>query len=117
MFGTRLTPRAGQPKPSQETREESTTPEVLVRLDADVAEDGSFGHRVLEVTADTVRMLEGNGAVSFQVPIAEIRSARNEPLIGGGRLELIGKTGEVIPVVSYSLTLAAKFSEAARGIE
>src|SRR5205823_7467896 len=41
----------------------------------------------------------------------------NEPLVGGGRLEIIAQTGEVIPILSYSLTVAAKLSEAARGIE
>lgn len=91
--------------------------EVLIRLDADFTDDGAFGHRVLEVTAERVRVLEPNGAVCFQMPIAEIRSARNEPLVGGGRLELISKKGEVLPIIAYSLTLAAKFSEAARGIE
>jgi ATP-binding cassette, subfamily B, bacterial len=47
----------------------------------------------------------------------EIKSARNEPLVGGGRLEVVTATGEIIPIISYSLTLAHKFSEAARGIE
>ena len=91
--------------------------DVLIRLVADFAEDGSFGHRTLEVTNENVRVLEKGGATSFVIPIAEIKSARNEPLVGGGRLELITKSGELVPVLSYSLTLSAKFSEAARGIE
>jgi ATP-binding cassette, subfamily B, bacterial len=91
--------------------------DVLIRLDADFDGDGAFGHRALEVTSDVVRVLEPGGAVSFQMPMAEIKSARNEPLVGGGRLEIIARNGEVIPIVSYSLTVAAKFSEAARGIE
>ena len=90
---------------------------VLIRLDADFAEDGRFGHRVLEVTGQTVRVLESDGTMSFQIPIAEVKSARNEPLVGGGRLEIITRGGEIVPILSYSLTLAAKFSEAARGIE
>ncbi|HEY0074569.1 MAG TPA: ABC transporter ATP-binding protein, partial [Abditibacteriaceae bacterium] len=40
-----------------------------------------------------------------------------EPLIGGGRLEITTKDGETVPVISYSLHVAEKFSEAARGIE
>src|SRR5688500_13988161 len=75
------------------------TDEILIRLDADFAEDGTFGHRIMEVTGAVVRVLEANGAVSFQMPIAEIESARNEPLVGGGRLELIAKTGEIVPIV------------------
>ncbi len=90
---------------------------VLIRLDADFSDDGSFGHRVLEVTKESVRVLEKGGAVSCVVPIADIASARNEPLVGGGRIEVMTKTGELIPIVSYSLTVSAKFSEAARGIE
>src|SRR5579862_1340290 len=91
--------------------------EVLVRLEGDFGEDGMFGHRTLEVTPTLVRALEPGGAVSFQIPIADVKSARNEPLVGGGRLELTTRTGEVLPVIAYSLTVAAKFSEAARGIE
>ena len=95
----------------------SPASEILIRLEADFADDGLFGKRVLEVTPEVVRILEAGGAVSFQIPITEIKSARNEPLVGGGRLEILPKTGEVIPILSYSLTVAAKFSEAARGIE
>jgi ATP-binding cassette subfamily B protein len=91
--------------------------EVLIRLLADFADAGRFGKRTLEVTAKHVRILEASGAESLRVPIAVIKSARNEPLVGGGRLELQLKSGEILPIVSYSLTVAAKFSEAARGIE
>lgn len=90
---------------------------VRIRLSADFSHAGEFGERILEVTSDTVRVLEKGGAVSFQIPISEIKSARNEPLVGGGRLEITTKTGEIIPILLYSLTVAAKFSEAARGIE
>ncbi|HSV75370.1 MAG TPA: ABC transporter ATP-binding protein [Chthonomonadales bacterium] len=93
------------------------TDDVLIRLEADFAGDATFGRRLLEVTASTVRVLEPGGAVCFQVPMAEVKSARNEPLVGGGRLELTTRTGDILPVVTYSLTLAARFSEAARGIE
>ncbi|HLV78859.1 MAG TPA: ABC transporter ATP-binding protein [Chthonomonadaceae bacterium] len=91
--------------------------EPLMRLEADFAETGCFGHRVLEVTSESVRVRDGDGAVSFLIPIAEIKSARNEPLVGGGRLEITTATGEIVPVLTYSLTVAARFSEAARGIE
>lgn len=91
--------------------------DLLVRLEADFAEDGAFGRRILEVRSDTVRVIETNGAVSFQIPLSDVKSARNEPLVGGGRLEIVTRSGETIPIVSYSLTVAARFSEAARGIE
>ncbi len=91
--------------------------EILIRLEGDFREDGSFGHRTLEVTAKHVRTLEPGGAVSFQMPITDVTAARNEPLVGGGRLEITTTRGEIVPVIAYSLTVAAKFSEAARGIE
>jgi ATP-binding cassette subfamily B protein len=89
----------------------------LIMLESDFDAEAKFGRRVLDVTPTHVRVLETSSAVSFQIPIEEIASARNEPLVGGGRLEVTTKKGEVLPVVSYSLTVAAKFSEAARGIE
>src|SRR5438270_8473827 len=91
--------------------------QILISLEGDLDEDGRFGHRTLEVTAEVVRTCDPNGAVSFQIPIADIKSARNEPLVGGGRLEVTTRRGEIIPIVSYSMTHAARFSEAARGIE
>jgi ATP-binding cassette subfamily B protein len=89
----------------------------LITLEADFLENGSFGRRMLEVTSTEIRVVESNGAASFLMPISEIKSARNEPLVGGGRLEVVTKTREIVPIISYSLTIAAKFSEAARGIE
>jgi len=94
-----------------------TSSETLIELIGDFAENGRFGSRTLLVDATQVRVQETGGAVSFQIPIADIKSARNEPLVGGGRLEVTTKTGEILPIISYSLTVAAKFSEAARGIE
>jgi len=90
---------------------------ALIQLEADFSEGGQFGKRTLEVSSTHVQVVESNGTASMQMPIADIKSARNEPLVGGGRLEVVMKTGEIVPVISYSLTVAAKFSEAARGIE
>ena len=91
--------------------------EPLIRLEADFDADGRFGRRTLEVTHQAVRVREASGATAFQMPIAEIQTARNEPLVGGGRLEITAKGGDILPVITYSQTVAAKFSEAARGIE
>ncbi|RYG37352.1 ABC transporter ATP-binding protein [bacterium] len=91
--------------------------EPLIRLEADLDESRRFGARTLVVDAASVRILAAGNAEILRIPISEIKTARNEPLIGGGRLEVTTKSGEIIPVVSYSLTVAAKFSEAARGIE
>ena len=91
--------------------------EVLIRLEADFRDDGSFGQRILEVTPTVVRVVETNDAVSCTIPIEDIAAARNEPLVGGGRLEITTKDGAFIPAVSYTHSVAARFSEAARGIE
>lgn len=91
--------------------------EILIRLEGDLNEQGGFGQRILEVTAHAVRVSEPNGAVSLQVPLSDIKSARNEPLVGGGRLEVTTHGGDILPIISYTLTIAARFSEAARGIE
>ncbi|MDX2066510.1 MAG: ABC transporter ATP-binding protein [Fimbriimonadaceae bacterium] len=92
-------------------------PKPLIELVADFGEDGHFAERRLVVTPEAVMVRERGDATSFQIPIADIKSARNEPLVGGGRLEITTTAGEILPVLSYSLTVAAKFSEAARGIE
>ena len=91
--------------------------EILIALTADMDEEGRFGEHRLEVTRTHVRTFTPSGAVAFQIPIREIKAARNEPLVGGGRLEITTRAGEIIPIVTYTMTHAAKFSEAARGIE
>lgn len=102
-----------------EAVESEDTPQerLLIHLESDFAADGQFGKRFLEVTATEVRVRESDGVVSFHIPVAEIKSARNEPLVGGGQLEITTQGGEIIPIITYSLTLASRFSEAARGIE
>ncbi len=90
--------------------------EILIRLDADILPDGDFGHRVLEVTRAEIRVFDGD-KLSTRIPISDLKSARNEPLVSGGRLEVILQSGALIPVVAYSMSVAAQFSEAARGVE
>jgi ATP-binding cassette subfamily B protein len=48
--------------------------------------------------------------------MTDIKSARTEPLVGGARLELT-TNGGVVPVAEFSASVAARFSEMARGIE
>ncbi len=96
---------------------EHSDEEALIRLTADFDPEGGFGRRELVVTRAAVQVVEPSGALAFQMPVAEIKTARNEPLVGGGRLEITAKNGDILPVVTYSQTVAARFSEAARGIE
>lgn len=89
----------------------------LVHLVADYDENGRYSPSILEVTRDSVRVLNKVGLPILQIPLEEVRSARNEPVVGGGRLEITTRDGQIIPVITYSLTVAEAFSEAARGIE
>jgi ATP-binding cassette subfamily B protein len=91
--------------------------QVLIELTADMTEDAKFGFRRLVVSAGEVSVLDESGASVLRVPFADIKTARNEPLVSGGRLLLRLKSGEDIVATSYSLTHAELFSEAARGIE
>src|SRR4026209_2578744 len=76
--------------------------EVLIQVEGDLDEESRFGQRKLEVTRAYVRIITPSGAVSLQVPMSEIKAARNEPLVGGGRLEITTKAGEIIPIASYT---------------
>jgi len=103
---------------SQKSEPDSTpaSNEILISLEADLDGNVQYGHRTLEVTANEVRVMEA-GVVTTTVPIADIHTARNEPVVGGGRMEIYTKDGAKLNIISYTHTLAAKFSEAARGIE
>jgi ATP-binding cassette subfamily B protein len=91
---------------------------VLIREMADlVAEEGHrFGKREVLVSATRVSVLDEAGVELFSVPMTDIKSARTEPLVGGARLELT-TNGGVVPVAEFSASVAARFSEMARGIE
>ncbi|ARU41894.1 hypothetical protein CCB80_12375 [Armatimonadetes bacterium Uphvl-Ar1] len=87
---------------------------ILAELPADLTEEGRYGERVVQVSADTVRVLDGAGATLVSVPIADLESARNDSLVSGGRLILRTKAHEDLVVAYYSLTHAQQFGELAR---
>ena len=90
---------------------------ALIDLTADMTEDAKFGFRRLVVSPTDVSVLDQSGADVLRVPLSDITTARNEPLVSGGRLLIRTKAGEDIVATAYSLTHADLFSEAARGIE
>ena len=92
--------------------------EPLLRETADlVAEEGHrFGRREVRVYGDRVSLHDETGRELLRVPMKSIRSARTEPLVGGARLELKTDRG-IVPVAEFTATIAARFSEMARGIE
>ena len=93
--------------------------ETLLVAMSDIRHDGRFGVRWMMLTNQRVVVLPHlspgiDGAVS--VDLAEISDARAEPLVGGGRLE-VSRNGYFTPVIEYSSSLGAKFTEIARGIQ
>ncbi len=95
----------------------SAPDDVLITLVSDIGMQGEFAARTLEVTSTFLRTIESDGTESLRIPLEEVIAARNEPLIGGGRMEVTCKGGNIIPVIAYSLTHTSQFSECARGIE
>ena len=91
--------------------------DALIDLWADMTENAEFGRRRLVVTREDVCVFDDTGTETLRVPIKDIKTARNEPLISGGRLLIRTRSGEDIVATSYSLTHSDLFSEAARGIE
>ena len=100
----------------QQLDEQKATHTELIRLEADFAEGGEFGRRTLSVTQESVSVLEASGARAFQMPMSEIQTARNEPLVGGGRLEITGKNGDILPIITYSQTVAAGSAKRRAGL-
>ena len=93
--------------------------ETLLVAMSDIRHDGRFGVRWIMLTNKRVVVLSDqapgvNGAVSMD--LTEISDARAEPLVGGGRLE-VKRNGYFTPVIEYSSSLGAKFTEIARGIQ
>ncbi|BCM91412.1 putative ABC transporter ATP-binding protein [Abditibacteriota bacterium] len=90
---------------------------VLIALDSDLNPDGNFGFQRLEITASQLRVLDAEHRALYSFALDSLKSARHQPLLSGGRLELTLQSGATLPVLSYSLHLAPRFSEAARGLE
>ncbi len=90
----------------------------LLELDSDLTLDGRFGSQTLHITSTHVRVTAPDAAAPLvDIPVADIASARNESLVGGGRLEITLKNTDIRPVIAYTASLSDRFSEAARGIE
>ena len=98
---------------------ESNAPpeEVLIALDSDLNPDGEFGFQRLEVTASQLRVLDADLKPVCSFALDSFKKARHQPLLSGGRLEVTLQSGATLPLLSYSLHVAPRFSEAARGLE
>ena len=91
--------------------------EVLIRVFSDLDTDRRFGRQWVVVTAQRVLIVPEPGSEDTQeVPVAEIKGVRTESLVGGGQLEIERRSAPTF-IVPYSSSMAAKFSEVARGLE
>ncbi|MBI2504187.1 MAG: ABC transporter ATP-binding protein [Candidatus Latescibacteria bacterium] len=91
--------------------------EVLIQVCTDLEPGGRFEERWVVATTQRLLVVPAQGADgTVEVPLGSLRAVRTEPLVGGGRLE-VERQGAPTLLVPYSSTLAAKFSEVARGLE
>ena len=92
---------------------------LRIGVATDIAEDGRFGKRWLIVTDRRLLVLSGEEKDQdgrLELPVRGIKSAKTEPLVGGGRLE-VETDGRTMELLRYSNSLVKKFVEVARGIE
>ena len=91
--------------------------EVRIQVATDMADRERFEERWLVVTDKQLLLLHNNGSGDLvQFPMQGVKTARIEPLIGGGRLEVEQEQGEPA-YLYYSNSLAPKFAEVAEGIK
>ena len=91
--------------------------EVLIQVATDMAGRERFDQRWLVVTDRQVLFLHANGGDgTIHLPMAEVKTARVEALVGGGYLEVERQVGDPI-YLYYSNSLAPKFAEVAEGIK
>ena len=83
--------------------------------------NGQFGERWLVVDQTHVRVLraapDGPAPVELDIPIADIKEAKADSLVGSGTLRLALRDGSVREAVRYTLGVAPAFQAAARVLE
>ena len=89
--------------------------EILIQVQNDLTTDGRFAAGWLIVTPQQV-VVSPPGGPSRAVPMDQVRVARIEALVSGGRLEVECDQAATL-LVPFSSSLVAKFAEVARGIE
>ena len=115
--GGKLLEPVGTPVEEKIGRAVPAGEEVLIRVAADMVDGGRYAEQWVVVTPERALVVPAAGADgTVEVPISHMQSARTEPLVGGGRLE-IERPGKPLVTVPYSATAAPKFSEVARGLE
>ncbi|MBV9848161.1 MAG: ATP-binding cassette domain-containing protein [Armatimonadetes bacterium] len=95
-------------------------PETRISLAGDIAPDGTFGERWLVVDRTHLRVLTltgGHAHLDLELPLAQIKEARTDTLVGNGALSLITKDGRTLEALRYTVALAPAFGAAARALE
>lgn len=94
--------------------------ELLLCVSADVAEEGRYGERWVVMTPERLLVAEKrNGSVAAvkDIPVSRVKSARAEPLVGAGVLEVTLDDGRHEELTSYTSSLNREFAWAAKSIE
>ncbi|MFM7323125.1 MAG: ABC transporter ATP-binding protein [Armatimonadota bacterium] len=91
---------------------------VLLEETADLVPEDAYryGRRTVSVRTDAVTVSDAAGTVLLRIPMASIRTARTESLVGGACLEIVTDEGLVV-AAAFTASKAPRFSEMARGIE
>ncbi len=94
---------------------------IWVQVATDMSGGELFEEGWLVITDRRVLLVHGNGSGPAapeveQVPLGEVRTARVEALVGGGRLEVERREGPPAHVY-FSNSLASKFAEVAEGLK
>ena len=95
-------------------------PETRLSLAGDIAPDGTFGERWLIVDRTHLRVLtvtHGKAHLDLELPLADIREAKADTLVGNGALFLTLKDARSVEALRYTVTHAAAFAAAARALE
>ena len=91
--------------------------QVRFQVATDFINDRSFGEKWLIATDRQLLFIPTEGVDgTVEVPLAAVREARTEELVGGGCLAVELKEGKPI-YLHYSSTLVPKFAEIAEGIQ
>ena len=96
-------------KPSEE--------QVLFQVATDLIDEQAFGEKWLIATSRHLLFIPTESVDgTVEIPLASVREARTEELVGGGCLVVVRKVGEPV-FLHYSNSLASKFAEIAEGIQ
>ncbi|NKB67102.1 MAG: ATP-binding cassette domain-containing protein [Candidatus Latescibacteria bacterium] len=91
--------------------------DMLMLAQSDLDPDSRFGGQWIAVTHRRLLISPRQaGEAALEIPLEELAQARTEPLVSGGRLELVRRASPTV-LIPYSASVAGTFSEIARGLE